>query len=382
MLMVPAQPAAGSARPRIAMLMPDLRGGGAERVQLALARQFLAPGFAVDLLVMRTSGELRDAVPEGVRLVDLQAPRTRQLLPALRRWLAAEEPDALMAAMWPLTSIAILARRLSGAKTRILVSDHNNLVAQHAHRGRAYRWLMAASMRATYGAADARVAVSAGIADGLARLSGLSRPSFTVIHNPVEQQGAADPAFDAEAAWGVPPGARILTVGRMKPQKNHALLLSAFGRLDRPDTRLAILGDGRSRAETLARIEKLGLSGRVLTPGFVADPRPWMASADLFVLSSDYEGFGNVLVEAFGAGLPVVSTDCPSGPAEILDHGRYGALVPVGDADALASAIDAALASAHDRAALVRRAAEFAPDVAARRYLALLFPEMAARVSA
>ncbi|MFN3591959.1 MAG: glycosyltransferase, partial [Thermaurantiacus sp.] len=171
--------------------------------------------------------------------------------------------------------------------------------------------------------------------------------------------------------------ARILTAGRMKPQKNHALLIRAFARLELPSARLAILGDGRSEAATRALVAEMDLQTRVLMPGFVADPGPWLRSADLFVLSSDYEGFGNVLVEALAAGLPIVSTDCPFGPAEILEHGCYGRLVPVGDEGALAAAMADALAEDHDRAALRRRAADFAPDVAARRYASLLFPERA-----
>lgn len=362
-------------RLRIAMLIPDLRGGGVERVRMLLGREFLRMGHEVDLLVMRASGELLGQVPEGVRLVDLKAPRTRKLLPVLRAWLARERPDALMAAMWPLTSIAVIARRLAGVETRILVSDHNNLIAQHAHRGCFYRWVMSASMRATYGAADARVAVSSGIADIVARLSGLERSALAVIHNPVDPPAPSASGFDADAAWGVAPGARILTIGHMKRQKNHARLLRVFARLGRPDARLAILGDGEERSATAALAADLGLEGRVLMPGYVASPGPWLGSADLFVLSSDYEGFGNVLVEALGAGLPVVSTDCPSGPAEILENGRYGRLVPVGDEAALAHAMAEALAAEHDRAALRRRAADFTPEIAARRYAALLFPD-------
>ena len=374
MLAGPA-PERSSAPARIAMLVPDLRGGGAERVQLSLAADFRQRGFRVDLIVMRAFGELLEEVPEGLRLVDLRVPRTRNLLPVLRAWLVRERPDALMAALWPITSIAILARGMAGVPTRVLVSDHNNLIAQHAHRGGLYRCLMAAMMRATYPRADARVAVSAGTAEVVARLSGLDRRNIAVIHNPVAPFPPVAGGFDAEAAWGAPPGTRILTIGTMKPQKNHPLLLRAFARLARLDARLAILGDGEERAATEALAHELGLGGRVRMPGYVANPGPWLASADLFVLSSDYEGFGNVIVEALGAGLPIVSTDCASGPAEILDNGRFGTLVPVGDEHALAQAMESALGCACDRAALVRRAGEFAPEIAAERYLELLLPD-------
>lgn len=176
-----------------------------------------------------------------------------------------------------------------------------------------------------------------------------------------------------EQLWTAAPGGRILTVGSLKAQKNHPLLLRAFARLARPDARLMILGGGDD-APLRRLAAELGIADRVVLAGFHLDPTPFYQTADLFVLSSDHEGFGNVIVEALAQGLPVVSTDCPSGPAEILEGGRWGALVPVGDAEALAAAIDRALATPHDPDALKRRAADFAPAIAARRYLDLLFP--------
>ncbi len=164
----------------------------------------------------------------------------------------------------------------------------------------------------------------------------------------------------------------FLSVGNLKPEKNQALLLRAFAALPRPDARLMLLGSGPQEAPLRALAEQLGLAERVIFAGFQRDPAPFYAAADLFVLSSNHEGFGNVIVEALSHGLPVVSTDCPAGPAEILDGGTFGLLVPVGDAAALAEAMDAALDAPVDRDALVRRASDFAPDIAARQYLAVM----------
>jgi glycosyltransferase involved in cell wall biosynthesis len=158
----------------------------------------------------------------------------------------------------------------------------------------------------------------------------------------------------------------------MKAVKNHQLLLRAFARLDRPDARLMFVGDGNGREALLSLARELDVAERVIFAGFRSDPTPFYLTADLFVLSSDYEGFGNVIVEAMACGTPVVSTDCPSGPGEILEGGRYGRLVPVGNAPALAHAIKTALEAPVDRDALVRRASDFAPEIAARRYLDLL----------
>src|SRR5690606_26732556 len=138
---------------------------------------------------------------------------------------------------------------------------------------------------------------------------------------------------------------------------------------------LCILGEGEERPRLQALVDALGLDGRLLLPGYQSDPAPWYAHADLFVLSSDHEGFGNVIVEALEQGVPVVSTDCPSGPREILEGGKYGTLVPVGDAAALASAIDDALSREHNHDALKRRAQDFSVDKAADAYLDLLLPD-------
>jgi glycosyltransferase involved in cell wall biosynthesis len=193
------------------------------------------------------------------------------------------------------------------------------------------------------------------------------------IYNPIPAavQPAPEALATADAIWGQG-GPRILAVGNLKLQKNHALLLRAFATLPRRDARLMLLGRGPEEANLRALATALGIADKVIFAGFHRDPAPFYATADLFVLSSDHEGFGNVIVEALSFGLRVVSTDCPAGPAEILQGGRYGRLVPVGDAPALAQAMDEALNAPVDRAALIRRAADFAPDIAARQYLELL----------
>ena len=165
-----------------------------------------------------------------------------------------------------------------------------------------------------------------------------------------------------------------MTVGSMKAQKNHPLLLRAFAGMGRWDARLMLVGTGAGEAGLRVAADELGITQQVIFAGFHSDPTPFYQTADLFVLSSDYEGFGNVIVEAMACGTPVVSTDCPSGPAEILEQGKHGRLVPVGDVEALTSAMQAALAARHDPDALKQRAANFAPAIAAKRYLELLCP--------
>ena len=209
----------------------------------------------------------------------------------------------------------------------------------------------------------------------MAALSGINKDAFEVVYNPVPPRAVPEEAAldTADHLWSGPSGARILTVGTMKAVKNHPLLLRAFARLDRPDARLMFVGDGNGREALLSLARDLDVADRVIFAGFHPDPTPFYKTADLFVLSSNYEGFGNVVVEALATGTPVVSTDCPSGPAEILVNGKYGRLVPVGDAEKLAAGIEEALQASHDTDALIARAAEFSPSIAAQSYLKVMF---------
>ncbi|MGC9418252.1 MAG: glycosyltransferase [Rhodovulum sp.] len=358
----------------ISILLPDLRGGGAERVNIDLAHEFVRAGHAVEFVLMQARGELLGEVQTSFSVVNLGTPRARGVPLALARYLRQRRPDSLLAAMWPLTVIAPVARGLARQRCRVLVSEHNTLSVQYRDWGGAHLIAMRLSMALGYRLADARVGVSAGVVDDIAALSGLSLQAFSVIHNPVPPRPEPDTATmtGAEHLWAGPPGARIVTVGSMKAQKNHPLLLRAFAQLDRPDARLMFVGDGTGR-DALQRLAcELGIADQVIFAGFQPDPTPFYRTADLFVLSSDYEGFGNVIVEALSCGTPVVSTDCPSGPAEILADGEYGRLVPVGDASALAQAMEATLADPPAPDRLKARARDFAPEKAASRYLELM----------
>ena len=357
---------------RLAFLLTDMRGGGAERVALRLIEDFVRLGHKVDLVLMEAEGELMPLVPHGVRIVDLGAGRIRDVMLPLRRYLRRERPDALQISMWPLTIIGIAAHRLARSKARLLVSDHIALSKQYPS-GLVGSVLLPLSIRLFYPLADARIVVSARGADDLARLSGIARDRIEVIYNPVAEPPAGQSTTPAiESLWATG-DKRILTVGSLKEQKNHALLIRAFALVARSrPAKLMIVGEGplRGALEELARDE--GVGNRVILPGFAADPWPYYASADLFVLSSDYEGFGLVLVEAMRSGLNPVSTDCEAGPREILCDGRLGRLVPCGDAEALAEAMLAGLDSPADVQALRARADEISGPAASARYLELM----------
>lgn len=362
---------------RIAILLPDLRGGGVERIRLVLAKEFLRLGHSPEFVLMRAQGELLGEAHETFTISDLSCARARQLPIALARYLRKSRPDGLLAAMWPLTVIAPVAQLLSGHRCSVVVSEHCMLTNQYATWGTLHKTAMRFSMAAGYRPADGIVGVSNGVVADLASLSGLGSQRFTTIHNPVtpRQVPSPDAHEQAESIWaGAPQGQRLLSVGSLKNQKNHSLLLRAFARIESRRPTLMILGTGPNKSMVRRLAAELDVADRVIFAGFHPDPTPFYSTADLFVLSSDNEGFGNVIVEALAQGLPVVSTDCPSGPSEILENGRWGRLVPVGDSEALAKAMVDALMAEHDHDALKRRAADFSPEIAARKYLDLMFP--------
>ena len=358
-----------TAAKRVAFFLPDLGGGGAERVALASMTDLVERGHQVDLVLVKAKGDLLQLVPPQVNVIDLNATRILASLPLLSRYLRKRKPDALHAVMWPVTIVAILAHRLARSRARLIVSDQVALSRQvHSPRQRAVlRW----STRLLYPLADVRIVCSALAADDLAALSGIPRERFEVIYNPISPPKVIASTLEVEALWSEG-GRRIVTVGSLKEQKNHALLLRAFAKIRDRYAKLLILGEGPLRPLLADLATDLGIADRVFMPGFCVDPWPYLASADLFVLSSDYEGFPLVLAEAMQAGLKVVSTDCLSGPAELLDNGSFGRLVPCGDATALAEGIDAALDEPGDGDRMRARATAMAGPSMVARYSGIL----------
>lgn len=358
----------------IAILLPDLRGGGAERVMIDLAREFARLGHTVEFVLMRAAGDFLPDVRRDFAVFDLATSRTHRVAGPLAHYLRDRKPDVVIANMWPLTSVAVIGKALSRQPCSLLLVEHNTLTRQYASWGRLHNLFLSATMATTHRFADRIAAVSEGSAIDMAGLARLPSDRVTVLHNPIPQKPMPGPEARAMAdtLWACPPGQRILTVGSLKAQKNHPLLLRAFAAMSRPDARLMLLGQGGNEVALQTLASDLGIADRVIFSGFHPDPSPFYATADLFVLSSDYEGLPTVLIEALSFGVPVVSTDCPSGPAEILQGGRFGRLVPVGDAAALACAMEDALAAPVNRAALLQRAADFAPEIAARKYLNLM----------
>jgi glycosyltransferase involved in cell wall biosynthesis len=330
----------------IALFLPSVRGGGAQRIVVNLAQGMTERGLPVDVVLTTAQGVFMDQLPAAARLVDLRSRRVLGCLGPLAAYLRREQPRVVISSMSHANVVAIAAARLAGTGTPIVVTEHNTMSVAAGESALARR-LWPPLLRVFYPWADSVVAVSDGAADDFARTTGLPRERIETVYNPVitpellalAQQQPDHPWF----APGEPPV--VLAVGRLTAQKDFPTLLRAFARVRaRRPARLIILGEGEDRPALEALARELGITDAVALPGFRSNAMAYMAKAALFVLSSAWEGLPTVLIEALAAGTRVVSTDCPSGPREILRNGQLGALVPVGDAAALADAIVAALA--------------------------------------
>lgn len=354
---------------RVLMVLHDLRLGGAERVTLRIARAFVERGADVELLTLGGSGPLASVIEPGVRHVDLAARRVRAALPRFVRHLRATRPDAVIATLPHVNVLVAAAHGLSGSRARLILREANDPTHEHPQRGPG-NWFA----RLAYARADAVVALTQGNAAAIERVLRVRPERIAVIPNPAPRLaggGPASPATPPEAPVGAP---RLLCVARLAPQKDHVTLLDAFEQIlhGHPQAALALLGDGPEREAIERQVRSRGLSGRVHLAGTVVDTAPWWSWADALLLTSRWEGFPNVLLEALQQGVPIVATDCPSGPREVLAGERVGELVPVGDAEAVACAVDALLARPPAPDALRRRAAEFALDGVADRWWRLL----------
>ena len=416
---VPFQaPSSRNSGRRISILIPSLYGGGAERVTTLLAEGLLARGHGVDLVLRDLICDYPGDVPAGVRLFFLsrfddaehrlnleQLPVTpRRLMPArlpislrfprvvfatrlsrkqlpliastkLPLWATAtatyldrERPDALLAMLVPAVAAATMAARLARRAVRIVATGHDVMKP-----GRLLR-----RARRSYPYADAVVGVSRGVTAELSEISGLPLERTHTIYNPGVPVDLARKARESgDHPWLDDPAPPvILAIGRLREVKDFPTLLSAFGRLlTRCPARLIVLGEGPQRRNLLSPARKLQIVEHVDFPGFVKNPYAFLAKASLFALSSRHESLSNVLIEAMACGFPVVSTDCPFGPREILEGGRLGELVPVGDAEALAAAMFRTLDAPPQRHALQERAAYFNIERSVDQYERLLLEQ-------
>ncbi len=341
-----------------------------------LAKGFAQRGLCVDMVLVQAKGPYLDQLPDGVRLIDLKARRTLTSFLPLLRYLRRECPDALVSTLPHANAIALIAKKLFAEQLRVVARREINFQMEYANADFKYRLTLQLE-RLLLPFADAVVAVSDGVADDLKRGAPNISHLVQVIYNPVVWPDHAERAGQpVEHPWfGDPAMPVILAAGRLAAQKGYPTLLMAFAELvkSRP-CRLVVLGEGPERQDLIALARNLEIAHAVDFPGFQINPFAFMAKASAFVLSSVYEGLPTVLIEAMACGTPAISTDCPSGPREILKGGKWGHLVPVGDSRALARAMRDTLDNPIAPDLLIARADAYSAKASIDQHLSVIIP--------
>jgi glycosyltransferase involved in cell wall biosynthesis len=360
----------------ISFFLPSLEGGGVEKVVLNLVNSFAGKGFRVDLVLIKVTGPYLKKISKLCRIIDLKSSRTSTSLLKLVRYLRLNKPFILISNMTHLNVLSTIAIFLAHTPTKLIIVEHNNLseILRNS-KGLRLRFslrFILLLMFILYPKANKTIAVSKGVAEDLEKRFKFLKGKIIVIYNPVniseiselEKQTVDNEWFNNKK---IP---LIISVGRLTLQKDYQVLLKAFSIIrNKFKLHLVILGEGEDRLNLSKLAKELGIYNDIWMPGFVDNPYRYVSRSNLFVLSSRYEGFGNVIVEALACGTPVVSTDCESGPGEILDNGRYGKLVAVGDFVGMADAIIETLKNPLSKEFLIARANQFDLNSAVKEYL-------------
>ncbi|AFZ35408.1 glycosyl transferase group 1 [Stanieria cyanosphaera PCC 7437] len=359
---------------KLTVFLTSLDGGGAERSMVNLINGLVQQGITVDLILVKREGPFVPLVDPQVNMIDFGGKRLIASIGDLVNYLKREQPQALLSSLEDTNVVAIAAKHLARVATKVVVNVQNTVSQEFKHGTSLKKRLAPIMVRLFYPWSNAIVPVSQGVADDLIKL-GLSPQLIQVIHNPVVTpeiaQKVNEPVTHPWFAPNQPPV--IVGVGRLDKQKDFPTLIRALAKVRQQiPARLMILGEGSDRSSLEALVKQLDLTEAVALPGFVNNPYAYMAKASVFVLSSLYEGLPTVLIEAMAGGTPVVATNCPSGPWEILAGGKYGKLVEIGDIQGIAQAIIATLQQPLDSELLKQRAFEFSLEKSIEKYTQIL----------
>lgn len=349
---------------KIAFLLPDFNDGGVEKVTINLALGLMKRGYHVEFVCFNKKGNFLPEIPQSIDVHELKVKRAIESIPKLAAYLKREKPSVLISAKHYINTSALIANRLSGGKTKVIVTGHG-MYNQNQK-------LLTFMMRTLYPSANAVVAVSEGVAENISTSANLRPDKIEVIHNPVINEEFINKYVTASPIEKSANEKLIVAAGRLSPEKDYQTLIQAFALLEKSlNARLIIIGEGPEREKLQKLIKIYHIDGRVELPGFASNPLNYIKAADVFVLSSLTEGLPTVLIEALYCDISIVSTDCPSGPREILKDGAYGTLVPVGDENMLAKGMKKALVE--DKSiGLQKRALDFTSDKAIDAYEKLI----------
>lgn len=368
----------------VILAINTMYGGGAERVVIDLARNWPLPDHPPIILLAERRGQLLEAIPGSIEVLEVgvspAVKNTPAFLLALRKVIGLRAPIAVISHLTAMNRMMVRAKVARAFNARVIVVEHNNADLNAARKGFGGE-LARLETSWLYRRADGVVGVSQGVIAGVRKHYGLPDSIGEVIYNPIDTQAiqhlaSQRPEGRLPQQVATLPRPLLLAAGRLHPQKDFGTLIQAFHTIAANiQGSLVILGEGEQRSALEGQIAALGLTRRVLLPGHVANPWWYMGMADLFVLSSRWEGYGNVLVEAMACGTPILATDCPYGPAEIVEGFRSGMLVPVCDSKKLAVGITKMLAGAPEaRLPSYRSFERVSPAQSARSYAAFAIP--------
>ncbi|MCK5373853.1 MAG: glycosyltransferase [Alphaproteobacteria bacterium] len=357
---------------RISLFIPDFEEGGAQKMMVNLANSLAEKSVSVDLVVACNQGSFNNLVNTNVNVVPLDCARTLHALPKLVRYINSEKPDVIISALYHANVICLAAKCLSKkSRTKFIVTERNHLSSKIKNSNSVKDKILLPAIKFLYPKADSVIAISKGVMDDVVELCALNDDKISYIHNPV-----VTPSFEkeikshSELLFPDSTLPLIIASGRLVEQKDYPTMLKAMALiLKKKPANLAILGKGPLQKELAALSKELGIENNVTFKDFVENPLSYMKQADIFLMTSAWEGFGNVLVEALYCGLSIVATDCPSGPAEILDNGKYGYLTNVGDEIDISNAVLKVMESPFDKEQQKKRAMKFTTDSISDKYL-------------
>ena len=358
---------------KLAIFIPSLRGGGAEKVALVLANSLSEKGVNIDLVLVKKEGPYLNQLNSKVNIVDLKSSSTFKSLPKLIDYFKKNQPHKVLSIMDYANIVCGLALSLSRIKADYYVSEHSNYSQSFANNISIKNKIISILMPFTYKRAKGIIAVSKGVAVDLEKSLRLKENSVNVIYNPIVSNELIELSNKSLSEIKNYKGKVFVGVGRLTKAKNFQSLIGAFNKVSKEiSASLIILGEGELRQELENQITNLELNDKVHLLGFVDNPLQWVKNADVFVSSSSWEGLSNVIIEALACQTNIVATDCPSGPAEILENGKWGLLVPVNDEEALAKAMIKATQTNTEKDDLIKRAFDFSVDKSVNNYYELL----------
>ena len=343
---------------KITFILPDLRAGGAEKVCINLATDWISKGHSVTFVLMNKKGEYLKNISNKIKIVSLKKKKLRQIFFPLLSFFNYQKPDIILAQMWPLTSITVLAWLASFKIGKLFLVDHVHLTSSVEKEIFFPKKIFKIIVKITYLFANKIIVVSNGVKRDLVKISEKLEPKTKVIYNPlIEKKFKLKNKLSLKKKiWGKDSKYCILNVGSLKIQKDHFNLIEAFSLLKiKNNCKLLIIGNGPLKNKLKKYVKSKNLDKKVVFIDFKSNLQRYYETADLFVSSSKWEGFSNVIVESLSYGLSVVSTDCKSGPSEILKKGKYGDLVPIENPKKLALAISKNLKKKYDKKLLIKR---------------------------